>query len=85
MAIMYGMLRGHPDRYKREDNASTPQLQIRILDESGQPWRIAASGTASGDDWQDLRRDLTPRLPPLVARGPVGLGAVWQTAHRGHR
>jgi uncharacterized protein YukJ len=43
MAITYGVLRGKPDRYKREDNASTPHLQIRVLDSSGQPWRIAVN------------------------------------------
>jgi uncharacterized protein YukJ len=43
MAIMYGMLRARPDRYKREDNASTPHLQIRVLDDGGQPWRIAVN------------------------------------------
>lgn len=43
MAIMYGVLRGRPDRYKREDNAATPHLQIRVLDNSGQPWRIAVN------------------------------------------
>jgi uncharacterized protein YukJ len=43
MAIIYGVLRGRPDRYKREDNASTPHLQIRVLDASGQPWRIAVN------------------------------------------
>jgi uncharacterized protein YukJ len=43
MAILYGVLRGRPDRYKREDNAATPHLQIRVLDDSGQPWRIAVN------------------------------------------
>ncbi|MBW8711268.1 MAG: DUF2278 family protein, partial [Mycobacterium sp.] len=43
MAIQYGVLRARPDRYKREDNASTPHLQIRALDTSGQPWRIAVN------------------------------------------
>ena len=43
MAIRYGVLRGHPDRYKREDNASTPHLQIRVLEDGGQPWRIAVN------------------------------------------
>jgi hypothetical protein len=37
MAILYGVLRGRPDRYKREDNESTPHLQIRVLEDSGQP------------------------------------------------
>jgi uncharacterized protein YukJ len=43
MALLYGVLRGHMDRYKREDNASTPHLQIRILEDGGQPWRIAVN------------------------------------------
>jgi uncharacterized protein YukJ len=43
MAILYGVLRGHPDRYKREDNTSSPHLQIRVLEEGGQPWRIAVN------------------------------------------
>ena len=43
MAIFYGALRGRPDRYKREDNTSTPHLQIRVVDASGQPWRIAVN------------------------------------------
>src|SRR5215475_9942066 len=43
MAINYGVLRGRPDRDKREDNASTPHLQIRVLEASGQPWRIAVN------------------------------------------
>src|SRR3954469_2041213 len=43
MAIQYGVLRARPDRYKREDGASTPHLQIRALDASGQPWRVAVN------------------------------------------
>jgi uncharacterized protein YukJ len=43
MAILYGVLRGRPDRYKREDNTSTPHLQIRVLENGGQPWRIAVN------------------------------------------
>lgn len=43
MALLYGVLRGRPDRYKREDNNSTPHLQIRVVDSTGQPWRIAVN------------------------------------------
>ena len=39
----YGVLRGRPDRYKREDNEPTPHLQIRVVDKGGQPWRIAVN------------------------------------------
>src|SRR6478752_5049950 len=48
MSINYGVLRGRPDRYTREDGASTPHLQIRVVDASGQPWRIAVN-VQSGD------------------------------------
>ena len=43
MAILYGVLRGRPDRFKREDNTSSPHLQIRVLEDNGQPWRIAVN------------------------------------------
>ena len=43
MAILYGVLRGRPKRFKREDNTSSPHLQIRVLEDSGQPWRIAVN------------------------------------------
>jgi hypothetical protein len=35
VAILYGTLRGRVDRCKREDDASTPHLQVRVLDETG--------------------------------------------------
>ncbi len=43
MAISYGVLRARPDRFVREDGQSSPHLQIRALDDSGQPWRIAVN------------------------------------------
>jgi uncharacterized protein YukJ len=43
MAMLYGVLRGRPDRFKREDNTATPHLQIRVLEDGGQPWRIAVN------------------------------------------
>jgi uncharacterized protein YukJ len=39
----YGVLRGRVDRWVREDGEATPHLQIRVLDETGQPWRIAVN------------------------------------------
>jgi uncharacterized protein YukJ len=48
MSLTYGVLRGQPDLWKREDGAKTPHLQIRVLDETGQPWRIAVN-VQSGD------------------------------------
>jgi uncharacterized protein YukJ len=43
MALEYGVLRARPDLAKREDGASTPHLQIRALDATGQPWRVAVN------------------------------------------
>jgi uncharacterized protein YukJ len=43
MAIFYGVLRGRPDRFKREDGGGSPHLQIRLLEDGGQPWRIAVN------------------------------------------
>lgn len=43
MAIRYGVLRGRPDRWVREDGDASPHLQIRVLDGTGQPWRIAVN------------------------------------------
>jgi uncharacterized protein YukJ len=43
MAEQYGTLRGRLDRWQREDGESTPHLQIRVLDGTGQPWRIAVN------------------------------------------
>ena len=49
MALEYGVLRARPDLAKREDGASTPHLQIRALDATGQPWRVAVN-VQSDDD-----------------------------------
>ncbi|MGV0742946.1 DUF2278 family protein [Mycolicibacterium sp. XJ870] len=43
MALDYGVLRARPDRFVREDGDSTPHLQIRAVDDSGQPWRVAVN------------------------------------------
>lgn len=43
MAFTYGVLRGRPDRTAREDGQSSPHLQIRLLDDTGQPWRVAVN------------------------------------------
>ena len=43
MALEYGVLRARFDRAKREDDGATPHLQIRALDATGQPWRVAVN------------------------------------------
>jgi len=39
----YGVLRADLDLWVREDGQQTPHLQIRALDKTGQPWRIAVN------------------------------------------
>lgn len=39
----YGVLRADLDRWVREDGEATPHLQIRVLDKTGQPWRVAVN------------------------------------------
>ena len=43
MALHYGVLRGRVDIFKREDDLSTPHLQIKIIDGRNQAWRIAVN------------------------------------------
>ncbi len=81
MAIPYGVLRGHPDRYKREDNESSPHLQIRIVDDSDQPWRIAVN--VQSDTGSDVAFWVIDPLTnhPLLASLP-GLSSGFSTVAR---
>src|SRR5262245_21679198 len=48
MVSNYGVLRGAIDRWVREDgDGKTPHLQIRVVDGTGQPWRIAVNVQSS--------------------------------------
>ena len=69
MALQYGVLRARPDRFKREDNASTPHLQIRAVDTSGQPWRIAVN--VQSDSGSEVARVFCAACgTPLWSDGP---------------
>jgi uncharacterized protein YukJ len=52
MALEYGVLRARPDLAKREDGGSTPHLQIRALDATGQPRRVAVN--VQSDDGSEV-------------------------------
>jgi uncharacterized protein YukJ len=52
MALEYGVLRARPDLAKREDGGATPHLQIRALDATGQPWRVAVN--VQSDDGSEV-------------------------------
>ena len=72
MALNYGVLRARPDLAKREDGGSTPHLQIRALDETAQPWRVAVN--VQSDDGSEV---VFWVVDPLVGH-PV-LGALAAT------
>jgi uncharacterized protein YukJ len=68
MALHYGVLRGRVDIFKREDDLSTPHLQIKIVDGQNQAWRIAVN-VLSGDQ----SRVVFHRVDPLQSH-PVLAG-----------
>jgi len=64
MAVIYGVLRGKLDRWKREDLAASPHLQIRVLDGQGKPWRVPVN-VRSGDPAKSLV--IYHRADPLLS------------------
>ena len=86
MAITtYGVLRGRPDRYKREDNVSTPHLQIRVLDATGQPWRIAVNVQSNtGSHVAFWVADPLADHPVLASLPALATGFSGVTANAGH-
>lgn len=57
MSVIYGVLRGKLDRWKREDpppgSPKSPHLQIRLIDGQGKPWRVPVN-VRSGDPTKSL-------------------------------
>jgi len=89
MTIFYGALRGKPDRYKREDNEPSPHLQIRVLDATGQPWRIAVNvqSTSSHQDSSFLVFwvvDPLAGVPVLTSLSSLPSGFTSVTRNSGH-
>ena len=68
MAVIYGVLRGKLDRWKREDpppgSSKSPHLQIRVLDGHSKPWRIPVN-VRSGDVTKSLV--IFHRAEPLLS------------------
>jgi uncharacterized protein YukJ len=68
VAVIYGVLRGSLDRWKREDpppgSNKSPHLQVRVIDASGKPWRIPVN-VRSGDPEKSLV--IFHRADPLVS------------------
>jgi len=78
VAVIYGVLRGKLDRWKREDpppgGRKSPHLQIRLIDGQGKPWRIPVN-VRSGDPDKSLV--IFHRADPLLSH-PIldDLGAL---------
>ena len=75
MALHYGILRGRVDIFKREDDPSTPHLQIRVVDDHDQTWRVAVN-VLSGDQSRVIfhRADPFQNHPSLAALPQVAAG-----------
>jgi uncharacterized protein YukJ len=73
VAVIYGVLRGKLDRWKREDVAPgsnrSPHLQIRLIDGQGKPWRIPVN-VRSGDPQKSLV--IFHRADPLLSHPVLG-------------
>jgi len=78
MAVIYGVLRGTLDRWKREDpppgSSKSPHLQVRLIDAGGKTWRIPVN-VRSGDPAKSLV--IFHRADPLLSH-PIldGLDAM---------
>lgn len=73
MALHYGVLRGKVDVFKREDDFDTPHLQIRVVDEQNQAWRVPVNVLSN-----DLSFLIFHRVDPLQSH-PVLAGLTQLT------
>jgi uncharacterized protein YukJ len=68
VAVIYGVLRGKLDKWKREDppvgGKKSPHLQVRVLDGTGKAWRIPVN-VRSGDPAKSLV--IFHRADPLLS------------------
>jgi uncharacterized protein YukJ len=79
--VLYGVLRGRMDRFTREDGASSPHLQVRILEDGGQPWRIAVN--VQSNTGSNVAFWVVDPLPDHPVLGPLaGLPSGFSTVAR---
>jgi uncharacterized protein YukJ len=68
--IHYGILRGRVDVFKREDDLSSPHLQIRVVDGHNQAWRVPVN-VLSGDQSRVIFHRADPlQSHPILAALP---------------
>jgi len=65
--LYFGVLRGKADLFKREDDLNTPHLQIRVIDENNERWRIAVNVLSSDQSFLIFHRAEPLQSHPLLA------------------
>jgi uncharacterized protein YukJ len=75
IVLHYGVLRGRVDVFKREDDFSTPHLQVRVVDGHNQAWRVPVN-VLSADQSRLIfhRADPFQNHPILAALPQVAAG-----------
>lgn len=75
MALQYGVLRGRVDVFEREDNLSSPHLQIKVIDGQNRAWRVPVN-VLSGDGSQLIfhRADPLQNHPIVAALAAIPMG-----------
>jgi uncharacterized protein YukJ len=70
MAMYYGVLRGRVDVFMREDDFDTPHLQIRVLDEHNQAWRVPVNVLSKDQSFLVFHRVDPLQSHPILAELP---------------
>jgi uncharacterized protein YukJ len=68
--LHYGVLRGRVDVFKREDDFSTPHLQIRAVDGHGQAWRVPVNVLSADQSLLVFHRADPFQNSPIIAALP---------------
>ena len=68
--LHYGVLRGRVDVFKREDDLSTPHLQIRVVDGHDQAWRVPVNVLSADQSRLIFHRADPFQNNPIIAALP---------------
>ena len=68
--LHYGVLRGRVDVFKREDDLSTPHLQIRVVDSRNQAWRVPVNVLSADQSRLVFHRADPFQNNPIIAALP---------------
>jgi uncharacterized protein YukJ len=70
IVLQYGVLRGRVDVFKREDDLSTPHLQIRVVDGHDQAWRVPVNVLSADQSRLIFHRADPFQNNPIIAALP---------------